>query len=243
MPPRQAVAQGRVSAVLQTGGLLAELTVRETVQYVAAAFTRPLGVPEVLERAGLTRLAERRVSKCSGGEQQRLRFALALLPEPELLVLDEPTAGLDVSARREFWATMHAEADRGRTVVFATHYLEEADDFADRIVLMAGGRVVADGPTDQIRATATGKVVSAVVADLAAAREALVRGALQGEVDPGRGRGGADHRPHRRRRPGGPAAPGPAGRPRPGGHHRLPRGRLRPHHHAVRRTRAQEPRR
>ena len=85
------------------------------------------------------------MSKCSGGEQQRLRFALALLPDPRLLILDEPTAGMDVSARHEFWQTMHADASAGRTVVFATHYLEEADAFADRIVLVAGGRVVADG--------------------------------------------------------------------------------------------------
>ncbi len=101
----------------------------------------------MLARAGLTDLAGRRVSKCSGGQQQRLRFALALLADPQLLVLDEPTAGMDVAARRDFWAVMREEASRGRTVVFATHYLEEADDFADRIVLVADGRVVADGPT------------------------------------------------------------------------------------------------
>ncbi len=172
--PRRAVAQGRLSAVLQTGGLLSDLTVRETVRYVAATYGgRALPVDEALHRAGLTELRDRRVVRCSGGEQQRLRFALALLPEPDLLVLDEPTAGMDVSARREFWAAMHSEAARGRTVVFATHYLEEADDFADRIVLMAGGRVVADGPTAEIRATATGRVVSAVVPDPGAARSAL----------------------------------------------------------------------
>ena len=103
------------------------------------------------------------VAKCSGGEQQRLRFALALLPDPDLLVLDEPTAGMDVKARRAFWATMRADADAGRTVVFATHYLEEADAFADRIVLMAQGRVVADGSTAEIRLRATGRTVSATL--------------------------------------------------------------------------------
>ncbi len=161
--PRKAVTAGRISAVLQSGGLLRDLTVRETVQMIASLFDDPRPVDEVMTRAGIMALATRKVSKCSGGEQQRLRFALALLPDPDLLVLDEPTAGMDVAARREFWATMQADADAGRTVVFATHYLEEADAFADRIVLMARGHVVADGSTAEIRARASGRTVSADV--------------------------------------------------------------------------------
>jgi len=161
--PRRAVHEGRVSAVLQTGGLLRDLTARETVRYIASTFARHEPVEEVLRRAGLADKAGRKVSKLSGGEQQRLRFALALLPDPDLLILDEPTAGMDVAARREFWRTMHEDATNGRTVLFATHYLEEADNFADRIVLMAGGRVVADGTTEQIRARASGRTVSADV--------------------------------------------------------------------------------
>ena len=129
--PVAAVRQGRVGAVLQTGGLLEDLSVRETVAMVAGCHRRHIGVPAALERAGLTGLAGRRVKKCSGGERQRLRFALALLTDPELLILDEPTAGMDVRARHDFWDTMHAEADRGRTIVFATHFLPEAEDFAD----------------------------------------------------------------------------------------------------------------
>jgi ABC-2 type transport system ATP-binding protein len=163
--PRSAVEAGRVSAVLQTGGLLADLTVRETVRVIGSLFARPAGIDEVIARAGLTEMAGRKVSKCSGGEQQRLRFALALLPDPDLLVLDEPTAGMDVRARREFWDTMRAEAATGRTVVFATHYLEEADAFAERIVLIARGRIVADGSTDDIRTRSTGRSVSADVDD------------------------------------------------------------------------------
>ncbi|MDN7120388.1 ABC transporter ATP-binding protein [Nocardioides sp. ChNu-153] len=159
--PRHAVREGRTAAVLQTGGLLRDLTVGETVRLVASTYPSPVAVDDVLERTGLTPLAGRLVAKCSGGEQQRLRFALALLPDPELLVLDEPTAGMDVTARREFWRTMHAEAARGRTVVFATHYLEEADAFADRIVVAAAGRVVADGSTADIRSRASGRTVRA----------------------------------------------------------------------------------
>ena len=174
--PRRAVHDGRVSAVLQTGGLLHDLTARETVRMIASTFPRRhQPVEDVLHRAGLAAKADRRVSKLSGGEQQRLRFALALLPDPDLLILDEPTAGMDVAARREFWATMHEDATNGRTVLFATHYLEEADDFADRIVLMARGRVVADGTTEEIRARASGRTVSADVrrGDVGAAAERL----------------------------------------------------------------------
>lgn len=161
--PRVAVLDGAVSAVLQTGGLLRDLTVRETVQVVASTYRYPQRVEDVLERTGLRDLAGRRVSKCSGGEQQRLRFALALLPDPDLLVLDEPTAGMDVAARHEFWATMRREVETGRTVVFATHYLEEADTFAQRIVMVARGEIVADGSTAEIRTRATGRTVTADV--------------------------------------------------------------------------------
>lgn len=163
--PREAVDAGRVSAVLQTGGLLADISVRETVQMIASTYRKHAGVDEVISRAGLQRLAERRVSKCSGGEQQRLRFALALLPDPDLLILDEPTAGMDVTARHEFWDTMREDAESGRTVIFATHYLEEADSFADRIVMIAGGQIVADGSTADIRASAGGRKVSASFAE------------------------------------------------------------------------------
>lgn len=161
--PRHAVQAGRVSAVLQTGGLLRDITVRETVTMVASTFAQHAGVDAVIERTGLSKLANRKVSKCSGGEQQRLRFALALLPDPDLLILDEPTAGMDVNARREFWATMHTEAAAGRTIIFATHYLEEADAFAQRIVLMAAGKIVADGSTEEIRAQASGRTVTATI--------------------------------------------------------------------------------
>ena len=99
----------------------------------------------MLERAGIADIADRRVGKCSGGEQQRLRFAMALLSDPALLLLDEPTTGMDVEGRRAFWSAIRADAAQGRTVLFATHYLEEADQYADRIVLISQGRIVADG--------------------------------------------------------------------------------------------------
>jgi ABC-2 type transport system ATP-binding protein len=149
--PEAAARGGRVSAVLQSGGLLRDLTVGETVRAMAALHGAQARIGAVMERAGVTDLARRKVRACSGGEQQRLRFALALLPDPQVLVLDEPTAGMDVGARRSFWETMHEETRDGRTVLFATHYLEEAQVFAPRTVLIDHGRILADGPTAELR--------------------------------------------------------------------------------------------
>jgi ABC-2 type transport system ATP-binding protein len=163
MAPHTAVAHGLVTAVMQTGGLLKDLTVGETAELMAAFFAHTRQVGEVLDRAGLSAIADRRVGKCSGGEQQRLRFAIALLPEPDLLILDEPTTGMDVEGRREFWNAIRADANDGRTIVFATHYLEEADAYADRIVLVSGGRVVADGTAAQIKAGSAGRLVTATL--------------------------------------------------------------------------------
>ncbi len=158
--PGAAVRAGRVSAVMQTGGLLHDFTVEETVRAIAALHGRPDRVEVVLERAGLTDLAGRRVEACSGGEQQRLKFALALVPDPDLVVLDEPTTGMDVAARQEFWRAMRADAALGRTIVFATHYLAEADEFAERTVLMNHGRIVHDAATADVRAAYGGRTLT-----------------------------------------------------------------------------------
>jgi ABC-2 type transport system ATP-binding protein len=163
LTPREAIARGLVSAVMQSGGLLKDLTVRETVGLTASLFVGAGDPDDVLERAGIAALADRRVGKCSGGEQQRLRFALALLPDPAVLLLDEPTTGMDVEGRRSFWSAIRADADRGRTVMFATHYLEEADQYADRIVLVRRGRIVADGSGSEIKALASGRTVRATL--------------------------------------------------------------------------------
>lgn len=158
--PEEAVRAGRVSAVMQTGGLLPDFTVAETVRAIAALHGRSDRVETVIERARLTDIAGRRVQACSGGEQQRLKFALALVPDPDLVVLDEPTTGMDVAARQEFWAAMRHDAAAGRTIVFATHYLAEADEFAQRTVLMAGGRIVHDAATADVRAAYGGRTVT-----------------------------------------------------------------------------------
>ena len=158
--PGEAVRQGRVSAVMQSGGLLDDFTVEETVRAIAALHGRTDRVEVVLDRARLTDLAGRRVEACSGGERQRLKFALALVPDPDMVVLDEPTTGMDVGARQEFWRAMRADAALGRTIVFATHYLAEADEFAERTVLMARGRIVHDAATADVRAAYGGRTLT-----------------------------------------------------------------------------------
>jgi ABC-2 type transport system ATP-binding protein len=165
--PEAAIAAGRVGAMLQTGALLRDLTVRELVTMMASLYPDPLGVEEVLDLTGLGAAATQRTEKLSGGQAQRVRFAVALVSNPDLLVLDEPTVAMDVEARHGFWTTMRAFAARGKTVVFATHYLEEADAFADRAVLMARGRVVADGPTTEIKARVGARTSRATLPDAA----------------------------------------------------------------------------
>ena len=163
MSPRQAVDRGLVAAVMQTAGLLPDITVRETVQLTASLFSHRIDAEEAMRRAGVTDFASRIVKKCSGGQQQRLRFAMALVSDPALLILDEPTTGMDVEGRRSFWEAIHTDAERGRTIVFATHYLEEADAFADRIVLMRHGRIIADGTAAEIRASVSGRSLRATL--------------------------------------------------------------------------------
>ena len=182
MAPRQAISRGLVAAVMQTGGLIKDLTVGETVRYTASLFARTRPAEEVLRRAGINEIAGRMVGKCSGGEQQRLRFAMALLPDPELLILDEPTTGMDVEGRRGFWAAIRQDAERGRTVLFATHYLEEADEYADRIVLLRHGQIVADGTSAQVKALAAGRTVRATLPGASVAVLQGIEGADSAEV-------------------------------------------------------------
>jgi ABC-2 type transport system ATP-binding protein len=139
--------------MMQSGGLVGDIRVREVVALVAAMHSAPLPVERALELAGIADLEGRAVKTLSGGQRQRVLFALAVVPDPDLIVLDEPTVAMDVETRRAFWASMRVLAGEGRSVLFATHYLEEADANADRIVLMARGTVVADGPATQIKAT------------------------------------------------------------------------------------------
>ena len=165
-PPRDAVNAGLTGAMLQTGSLIRDLSVRELVAMMAALYPDPMDVDEALEVTGLKDIAKQRTQKLSGGQTQRVRFAVAIVSNPELIVLDEPTVALDVEGRREFWTIMRGFAARGKTVLFATHYLEEADANADRAILMAHGRIVADGPTTEIKARVGLRTLRATLASV-----------------------------------------------------------------------------
>jgi ABC-2 type transport system ATP-binding protein len=180
--PQRAIAAGRVGVLLQDAGLVPRTTVGELVGFLHGLYPDPMPVGEVLAIAGLSDLAGRTVEKLSGGQAQRVRFAMALVGRPDLLVLDEPTAALDVEARRDFWASMRAYAAAGRTVLFSTHYLEEADDNADRIVVVARGRTIADGTAAEIKRLVPGRTVSLDLAGVGAAGLESLPGVVGVEV-------------------------------------------------------------
>jgi ABC-2 type transport system ATP-binding protein len=163
--PDAAVRAGLIGAMLQDGALVPGLTVREVVEFVRGLYPSPLTLDEILELANLTSLAKRRADQLSGGQAQRVRFALAAAGAPKLLVLDEPTSAMDVESRRSFWASMRAYAAGGRTILFATHYMEEADENADRVIVLARGRIVADGTAQEIKARAGGRTVRFTIGD------------------------------------------------------------------------------
>ncbi len=178
LEPAQAVRAGRVGAMLQSGGLPEGATVGELVDLARALYPDPSPRAAILARAGLEPLTKRRVETLSGGEAQRVRFAMAIAGDPDLVFLDEPTVAMDVEARRAFWADMRRVADEGRTILFATHYLDEADQAADRIVVLHHGRVVADGTAAQLKDGIAERTVAFDVADPAPPRARL--GALAG---------------------------------------------------------------
>ena len=163
MPPSRAAKAGLIGGMLQTGSPIDHLRVCELFTMVSSLYPRPLKVNDVLRLTGTQSYARRPTNRLSGGQTQRVRFGVALISNADLLVLDEPTAAIDVEGRREFWAAMREVAEAGKTVIFATHYLEEADAYAGRIVLIARGKIVADGPATEIKAKAGGRTIRATL--------------------------------------------------------------------------------
>ena len=144
----------RIGIVLQSGGIYPHITPREALEYWAGLYPRPRQVGEVLELAGLSEQADTRTRRLSGGQLRRLDFAIALVGDPELIFLDEPTTGFDPEARRAAWDTIRSLRDLGKTIVLTTHYLEEAQELADRVAIVKDGRILADGPPRELGAGA-----------------------------------------------------------------------------------------
>ena len=160
--PRRALAEGRVGAMLQTGmgsGLPPGVRVDAAVHLIRRLYPNPAPFELTVERGGIGHLLSRQTNRLSGGQAQRVRFAVAIAGDPELVFLDEPTAAMDVEGRRSFWRMIRRFGREGRTVVFATHHLQEADETADRVVVINHGRVVADGPGATLKAAVATKKV------------------------------------------------------------------------------------
>ena len=152
--PRDVATRLRIGTMLQIAELPASLSVREHITLFSAYYPQPLAIEETLRLAGLAELADRRSERLSGGQRQRLAFALAICGDPDLLVLDEPTASLDIESRVALWEQIRVLAVRGKTIVFTTHQLAEADALADRIAFISRGSIVADGSPAEIKARA-----------------------------------------------------------------------------------------
>ena len=180
--PRQAVASGRVGAMLQTGtgsGLPPGVKVAEALRLVRRLYDRPAPFDVVVERAAIAGLLDRQTHRLSGGQAQRVRFALAIAGDPDVVFLDEPTAAMDIEGQRTFWRMMRELGQEGRTIVFATHHLAEADQVADRVVVLNHGRVVADGPGATLKAA----VASRHIRFVTESPDPLVLNALDGATD------------------------------------------------------------
>ena len=174
-PPAEAVGGGLVGAMIQDAGLPSGARVAELIGLMQSLYPDPLELSDVLRLTDLEEVAKRQVQRLSGGQRQRVRLALALVGNPELLMLDEPTSALDVLARRAFWDRARASVSEGRTLLFATHRLEEADAVADRVVVISRGRLVADGTPSEVRASATAEDPAGQLPGLEEAFLALTR--------------------------------------------------------------------
>lgn len=158
--PATATRTGLISTMLQGGALIPDQTVRSMLRMLHSLQAHPMPLAQAIEQADIADLVRRKMGTLSGGQAQRVRFAIALLGDPQVLLLDEPTVGMDVAARRSFWDQMRTVAATGRTILFATHHLEEAEREAARVMVMDRGRVVADGSGTEIASVVSGKVLT-----------------------------------------------------------------------------------
>ena len=152
----------RTGAMLQVGRVPETLKVREHIDLFSSYYLQPMSVSQVLAASGLQQLSERKFGELSGGQRQRVLFALALCGDPDLLFLDEPTAGLDVEARRMLWEEIRQLVRRGKTVLLTTHYLQEADALADRVAVISKGEIIAQGTPAEIKAQTSGKRIRCI---------------------------------------------------------------------------------
>lgn len=157
--PRTLASRGRMGVMLQSAGLPNTLSVREQIDLFRGYYRKPRPLDEVVRLAGLEGLEKRRCGALSGGQQRRVQFALAIAGRPDFLVLDEPTTGMDIDARRALWSAVRSEIARGCAVLLTTHHLDEAEALADRIVVIDHGQVIADGTPEAIKSRVSGVAI------------------------------------------------------------------------------------
>ena len=179
--PVTATRTGLIGTMLQAGALLPDQRVRTMLRLLHSLQAHPMPMDDVVAQADIADLMARRIGALSGGQAQRVRFAIALLGDPQVLLLDEPTVGMDIGARRAFWQRMREVAASGRTIVFATHHLEEAEREAGRVIVMDRGRIVADGTGPEIAAVVAGRVLT--LRGAPPAQVAALPGVERAEVD------------------------------------------------------------
>ncbi|GGA33683.1 ABC transporter ATP-binding protein [Paenibacillus physcomitrellae] len=157
--PREAKVRGKIGAMLQDSEMVPGLKVREAVDLFRHYYSHPMDLGRLLRIAGLDEVQDKMASSLSGGQKRRMAFALALAGDPEVLFLDEPTVGMDVMSRQMFWDTVRTIQDQGKTIMLTTHYLEEADQLADRILVVNEGRLIADGSPAEMKQAAGRKSI------------------------------------------------------------------------------------
>ena len=158
--PKHRDVRNRLGAMLQEVSVIDSVSVEEAIDLFRSYYTNPIAKETLLKLSNLESERKQRCEKLSGGQKRRLNFALALAGNPDLLFLDEPTVGMDITSRKSFWDTIRKLAGEGKTIILTTHYLEEADALADRILLFGNGKIIADGTPDEMKATISQKTIS-----------------------------------------------------------------------------------
>jgi ABC-2 type transport system ATP-binding protein len=163
-PPQNKQVREKIGTMLQEVSVMPGLKVKEILELIRSYYQKPLPLQDLVSLTGLTdQDLKTRAEKLSGGQKRRLNFALSLAGNPELIIFDEPTVGMDITSRNRFWQTVNTLADQGKTIIFSTHYLQEADDAAQRILLFNNGKIIADGTPAQIKARISKQSVSFIV--------------------------------------------------------------------------------
>ncbi|HEK9100954.1 ABC transporter ATP-binding protein [Bacillus pfraonensis] len=158
--PKHRDVRNRLGAMLQEVSVIDSISVGEAIDLFRSYYMNPVAKETLLQLSNLESEIKQRCEKLSGGQKRRLNFALALAGNPDLLFLDEPTVGMDITSRKNFWETIRKLASEGKTIILTTHYLEEADALANRILLFANGKVIADGTPEEMKATISQKTIS-----------------------------------------------------------------------------------